>query len=157
MADSNLRRISYKKGDIFFREGDFDDLSLYHIMWGAVGIYANYGKPDEKLLTKLQPEDFFGEMGLIEGRPRSATAVALDSTQVLKISADELSQYFEEKPQKVLQIMQYMSSRMRELSNDYLDACDTIRDYLESNKEIEEKSPSLFERMKRFAGFSRKG
>ena len=67
---------TFKKGEIIFKQGDLSDC-MYDILWGQVGIYADYGTPEEKLLTTLETERFFGEMGMIEGRLRSATAVAL--------------------------------------------------------------------------------
>ena len=68
---------TYKKGQVIFKEGDKAEC-MYDIRWGSVGIYANYGTKEEKLLTKLSTEEFFGEMGLIDDQPRSATAVALE-------------------------------------------------------------------------------
>ena len=65
-----------KRTEIIFNEGDKSD-RMYDIRHGRVGIYANYGTKEEKLLTELTKDQFFGEMGIIEGYPRSATAVAL--------------------------------------------------------------------------------
>ena len=58
---------TFKKGEVIFKQGDLSDC-MYDILWGEVGIYADYGTPEEKLLTTLETERFFGEMGMIEGR-----------------------------------------------------------------------------------------
>ena len=88
----------------------------------------DYGKPDEKLLTQLSASDraCFGEMGLIDELPRSATAVALDRVRVYRITHEGFGPYFQDNPDAVLQIMQNMSQRIRGLTNDYLNACRTV-------------------------------
>ena len=119
---------------------------------GTVGIYANYGTPEEKLLTELKSEEFFGEMGLIEGSPRSATAVALEkNTEVQVITADTFENYFKERPTKVYMIMQHMSHRLRKLTDDYMKACRTVSQVVEAEKSDGEKSGELKEDMKKFA------
>ena len=107
----------FQQGEVIFRQGDAAGC-MYDIYWGKVGIYADYGTPQERLLTELHDENFFGELGMIDGEPRSATAVALsDDTQVETISEAEFAGYFKEKPLRVLQIMGHMCKRIRELSN----------------------------------------
>lgn len=125
---------AFKKGGVIFQQGDASDC-MYDILWGKVGIYVNYGTPEEKLLTTLETEQFFGEMGMIEGVPRSATAVALTSdTKVRIITPETFQELFKESPAKVLLIMQNMSRRLRELTGEYLEACQTVADSVEAEK-----------------------
>lgn len=132
-----------KKGEIIFRQGD-TSTCMYDVFWGKVGIYANYGTPEEKLLTTLETEQFFGEMGMIEGLPRSATAVALTSdTKVRVITPESFQSYFQEKPAKVLLIMQNMSHRLRKLTGEYLNACQTVAKSAEAEQAGEEISGDL--------------
>ena len=80
-----MNKATFKKGEIIFRQGEPGNC-MYDIHWGRVGVYAEYGTANEKKLAELYPGDFFGEMGLLEQSPRSATVVALeDSTQVSAI------------------------------------------------------------------------
>lgn len=131
---------SFKKNDIIFREGDFSP-RMYNINWGSVGIYANYGKPTEKLLTTLKVDQFFGEMGLIDHAPRSATAVALENdTEVQLIPEERFADYLHEKPQMVLMMMQHLSSRLRKLTNSYMEICRVAAEAAEAAiKEREEE------------------
>ena len=145
----------FKKGEIIFNEGDWE-MCMYDIRWGNVGIYADYGKDTQKLLTELAAEDYFGEMGLVESLPRSATAVALNDVTLNVITSEGLGDYFSEKPQKVLSIMQHMSNRIRELSADYKEACDTIAEYVELEGANAAKPDSLIKRMMKFVGISKK-
>jgi len=124
-AQANPKRVkkTFRKNEIIFREGDAASC-LYDICWGKVGIFANYGTDNQRLLTELNPDEFFGEMGLISHLPRSATAVALEeNTQVQLISEEVFSGYLQEKPAKVLMIMMHLSSRIRKLTKDYMEVC----------------------------------
>ena len=115
----------YKKGEVIFRQGDAGD-SMFDIHWGRIGVYSNYGTKQEKLLTVLESGDFLGEMGMIDHAPRSATAVAMENgTSVSEITEEGLGELFRESPAKVLMIMQQLSARLRKLTNDYMDACQT--------------------------------
>lgn len=132
---------NYKKGEVIFNEGSFEK-AMYDLVKGSVGIYANYGKPEVKLLTTLKAEDgaTFGEMGLLESMPRSATAVALEDVQAHYITGETFGGYFCEDPAAVLAIMQNMSKRIRELTQDYLDACRAVTESVDSEKTGKEKS-----------------
>ena len=112
----------FKQGEIIFRQGDPGD-SMYDIFSGRVGVYAAYGTANEKLLTELKANEFFGEMGLLEKAPRSATVVALEDTAVYVIGEDDFNDYFIKQPEKALQIMRQLSQRLRRRTEDYLEAC----------------------------------
>ena len=139
----------YKKGQIILKEKSFE-LAIYDVMLGRVGVYMNYGTPEEKLLTTLETERFFGEMGMIEGRLRSATAVALEKDTRLKvITPESFDAYFKESPAKVLLIMQNMSHRIRELTRDYLEACRAVAEAVETEKTGKEKSSWFKEKVRK--------
>lgn len=141
---------SCKKGEVIFRQGDPSGC-MYDILWGKVGIYAGYGTPEEKLLTTLMPEQFFGEMGMIEGCLRSATAVALEKdTRLRVITPESFDAYFRSSPAKVMLIMQNMSRRIRGLTRDYLDACRAADELLETADSGKEKSGWFKEHLGKF-------
>lgn len=62
-----------KKGDVIFERNDYSD-TFFTVFRGTVGIQINPSNPD--LLVKLGEGEFFGEMGLISGRRRTATVLA---------------------------------------------------------------------------------
>lgn len=139
-----------KRNEVIFREGDKSDC-MYDIRTGTVGIYANYGKKNEKLLTELTVDQFFGEMGIIEGYPRSATAVAMgDVTELLVVSKDHFEEYCKENPEKTVLIMKNMSSRIRDLTQEYLKACRTVSEIMEAEQKGQKWSENLLGRMRRF-------
>ncbi len=117
---------TYPKGTIIFREGEPGNC-MYDIHFGRIGIYTGYGTPEEKLLTELFANKFFGEMGMIDGEPRSATAVVMaDNTTLETIYPEDLEELIETNPLKVDMIMQHLSGRLRHLTADYADACEEV-------------------------------
>lgn len=141
---------TYQRGQVIFREGDEADC-MYDIHWGTVGIYAHYGTKQEKLLMKLESEGFFGEMGLVDLEPRSATAVALEKdTKVELITGEDFGTFLQDRPGTVLMIMQHMSQRIRDLTKDYLEACGTVAEAVDTEKNNKEKSKGLLNKLKKF-------
>lgn len=138
----------YKKGEVIFNQGDIAT-SMFDITWGTVGIFSDYNTPHEKKISEIRTGESFGEMGLIEYRPRSATAVALENdTRIKEVTPDDFASYFKEKPGKILTIMGQLSSRLRKTTADYIDACRTISELSEC--ENKPKSSSLASRVKKF-------
>ena len=78
---------------------------MYEIIDGCVGIYSDYQTDEAKLLTKLYAEAVFGEMGVLDDMPRSATAVCQTDCTVLVVKAERFMQFFQDKPAKVLEIL----------------------------------------------------
>jgi CRP-like cAMP-binding protein len=114
---------TYKRDEVIFRQNDFAD-SMYDILSGSVGIYIAYGTEDENRLAVLKAGHTLGEMGLIDLAPRSATAVALEDGTVLEeISEKEFASYFDDKPERLLEIMRQLSARVRNQTKDYEAAC----------------------------------
>ena len=139
-----------KRNEVIFHEGDKSDC-MYDIRLGNVGIFANYGTKEEKLLTELTKDQFFGEMGIIEGYPRSATAVALgDVTELTVIAKNDFEDYCKRNPEKSILIMKNMSARIRDLTRSYLEACHTIAESMEADQKGEKKSLNLLSRLKKY-------
>lgn len=139
----------FQEKEVIFRQGDRGNW-MFDILQGKVGIYTEYGTENQVELVVLEPGQFFGEMGLIEHLPRSATAVALENdTQLQKIDDEAFMQYFIDKPDKTISIMQHMSFRIRALTADYLNACRALNDTVEA--ELDEKKKAGFKaRFKKF-------
>jgi CRP-like cAMP-binding protein len=114
--------IRFHAGDVIFRAGEQADC-LYHIHDGQVGIYSDYRKENENLLSTLYVDEVFGEMSILDDMPRSATAVCLTDCVLLVVKPENFMQFFQEKPAKVLQILQQMCFQLRSLSRKYLEVC----------------------------------
>ena len=118
---------SYAAGTVIFREGE-PGRCMYVVHWGKIGIYADYGKPEQKLLTELFPGQSFGEMGMIANEARSATAVTLEESTLEIIGPDDLEELFKENPPKVDMLLRNLSARLRKLTADYSALCEKIQE-----------------------------
>lgn len=123
-ADSPLPIEEYGKGTIIVRQGETGEY-MFAVHGGAVGIYTNYGTALEKKLTTLYANSFFGEMGMLDLEPRSATAVAEeDGTIIEVIRPADLEELFKSNPIEVEMILCHLSNRLRRLTKDYVAACE---------------------------------
>ena len=147
-----MKEITFGKDQVIFREGD-NATTMYDILSGKVGIYKNYGAKNEQQIIVMEAGQVFGEMGMIEYYPRSATAVALEDTVVEELGESELRDYFKNKPEKLLQLMKVLSQRVRETTQKYMNVCRTINDHEKARlaKNAEEMEKLRME-MEQYAG-----
>jgi CRP-like cAMP-binding protein len=144
-----IELIGFRKRQIIFREGERGSC-MYEVDSGLVGIFIEYGKRGQKKLTEVAPGGFFGEMGMVRGFVRSATAVSLDDqTSVRPISWETLGLYFKEAPAKIVGIMQQMGQRIEKLSEDYLAACGAVQELSTRCGELAEENRKLARKLNR--------
>ena len=145
---ADMKQITYQKGEVIFREGEFKT-TMYEILHGAVGIYAKLGSPEERRLTELQAGRYFGEMGMVETFPRSASAVAEEDGTVLEeITAEDFGEYIRTRPLHVMAIMQNLSGRLRELTEEYRDVCGVIAQLEQVSGDTAEKKKGFLSSLK---------
>ena len=143
----------YKKGEIIFKQGEYAPV-MYDILSGSVGAYTAYGTENETLLTVMQPGQFLGEMGLIEAYPRSATAVAMeDGTMLQEIGEKEFSEYFQDRPVRLLLILRQISESLRDRTADYEAACKIRDEMLATRKTPENRNSTFLEKIKSILKF----
>ena len=83
LAEHAVRR-SLARGDTIFRQGDEGD-TLYVIAEGLVKVWVSSGEGGEMVLATLRSPDAFGELSAVDGRPRSASATALEPTTLVAL------------------------------------------------------------------------
>ena len=88
----------------------------------------------------------------------TASVAALENTTLLKITRDDLEEYFTKNPDKILRVMKQMAERLRDLTDDYMEACRTISemDRCDADADEEEQIPGLVERIARFTAIFKK-
>jgi CRP/FNR family cyclic AMP-dependent transcriptional regulator len=79
---ATLRTRRFRRGEVVFHAGDPGD-ALFLIMSGEIKISLPSETGDEAILASLRPGDVFGELALLDGAPRSATATALVATEIV--------------------------------------------------------------------------
>ena len=109
-------RSSYQRafagGEILFDEGDPGD-KLYVIQAGAVEL-TREGSEGHRLVARLGPGDFFGELGVVLGRPSTTRAVAIEDTRVLELDRGTLEAMCLEEPQIAIRLIRVLVSRLIE-------------------------------------------
>ena len=83
----NLRHRHFRRNEVIFHQGDPGD-ALHVISSGAVKILLPSPDGEEAIIATLRPGDFFGEMAILDGEPRSATATAIEPTETASLSRD---------------------------------------------------------------------
>ena len=107
----NLSR-NYKKGETIFHQGSPSDCAFI-IGSGSVEILQET-REGEKVIGKLKENEIFGEMGLIDGQPRSATARALEDSVMYVINRNSFDILVQKNPKALLPILKVLTSRLRE-------------------------------------------
>ena len=146
-----MKTITYNENEIIFEEGTFGK-AMYDVVEGKVGIYSKYKTGKEKLIAELGADEIFGEMGMLEFYPRSATAVALKpDTVIAEIPGDDLASYLSGKPDKLLKVLRLLSRRTRETDEKYLEACRIVYESDQAEKKGVARSAKLDEELQRVA------
>jgi len=110
---------SFKKDQIVFCEGEPGD-ELYIIQKGSVKI-IKITDDNEILLAVLKTGDIFGEMALLESKPRAAGAVAYEDCQLMAVNKENFQQMIKTQPQLIARLTTLLSERIwliyRQLAN----------------------------------------
>ncbi len=114
---------SYIAGECIFSQGD-PGLGLYIIRTGEVTITRFTSNNEELLLATLLKGDFFGELALIDGGKRSASAIAKTDTKIAVIFKPDLDEFIDKYPLKGIKILkgvlQIITYRLRKMDDDFL-------------------------------------
>src|SRR4029079_19118584 len=97
---NRLREVAVEAGQTVFAQGDEGD-SMYVIETGAVDIIAGSGK-QKVTVAALFKQQYFGELSLLDGAPRSATAIANRATQLLALDRDDFVEFIKRRPEAAL-------------------------------------------------------
>lgn len=89
-----------------------DGDSLYVIVEGRVRVVREREGREQKL-AELGPGEFFGEMALLDGKPRSATVIAEEDTQCMILPRWELQRAMRRDPEVAIHMLAVLSERLR--------------------------------------------
>jgi CRP/FNR family cyclic AMP-dependent transcriptional regulator len=106
----------YRRNETIFHQGDPGD-SLYIIETGAVKIVLPSPEgAGEAILATLGPGDFFGELVLLDGAERSATAIAHEATTALVLRRDAFSRLIDTVPSLSRELLAALAAELRRLT-----------------------------------------
>ena len=109
---ANLRRRTFQRGEVIFHQDDPGD-RLHFLADGLVKISIVSRDGRENDIALLRPGDCFGEMSVLDGGFRSATAVAMEPTETMTLTREDFLDFLNLHSQVALQIIVLMVRRLR--------------------------------------------
>ncbi len=109
----------FDPGETIFQKGDPGE-ALYLVLTGKVRIFRESLEGRRKVLAYIHPSEIFGEMSLVEDRPRSASAIAETSTEVLVLFRDTYMNLLRRFPLLGHNLARIIASRLREMNDEIL-------------------------------------
>lgn len=85
-----VSRVCFVPGEVIFRQGDPGDF-VYVITDGQVEIVREEPRGEEKVINRLGPGEYFGEMALISNAPRTATVRAITRVKAVALARDDFT------------------------------------------------------------------
>jgi CRP/FNR family cyclic AMP-dependent transcriptional regulator len=108
-----LKEVRVKSGEELFHVGDPGD-QLFLVRSGAIELSAKDYLGQKIVFHVAKHGDMFGELSLLDEGPRTATAQALEDTELVELGRAELLKFIRQKPDAALDLMTVMGRRMRE-------------------------------------------
>ena len=143
-----LEEIDYAEGDVIFKQGE-EGSSLFIIDEGAVEISYGEGRGRIALATLFDGQ-YFGELSLFDGSPRSATATATKRSRLICLDREHLVDFVNKNPAAALRIIAEMSERLRQTNE--LMSRQVSRNVLEEEEEHLTFGQRVADRVAAFGG-----
>src|SRR6201996_8356634 len=105
------RRV-FPAGAVIFSQGDAGD-ALYGVITGRVRISASGPDGKEMFLNIMEPGDTFGEIALLDGNPRTATASVMAPSELLIIAREPFLALLQREPQVAVHLLKLLCQRIR--------------------------------------------
>jgi len=104
--------LELRRGDVLFREGDDPD-ELFVVVSGRIAIANRSIDGRESMVALMEEGDLFGEMGLFDGRGRSAEARALESSVVTAVPYGPVRSLYQDDPTLLWRVVTMLTDRLR--------------------------------------------
>ena len=102
--------VDYPRGAVIARQGDVGT-GFFVVASGSVEVVR-----DGAVIARLGPGEFFGELSVLDGLPRTAQVIASEPTTCLALASWEFEGVVRENPSVALSVMRGLASRLRELT-----------------------------------------
>jgi CRP/FNR family cyclic AMP-dependent transcriptional regulator len=103
---------SYRRGEVIFHQDD-PGSAMHLIKSGQVKIATTSPEGEEVIMAILKDSDFFGELSLLDDKPRSADAVAMEATQTLMLRRGDFMDALGKHPEIVSSVLASLAERLR--------------------------------------------
>jgi CRP-like cAMP-binding protein len=119
---TRCRRQRYSRNEVVFRQGEIGD-SVHLLAKGTVAVRVATPSGDVATLDVLRPGEAFGEQALVgDDDRRSATIVALESTETMRLTRDEFVKLLVDQPNTGRLLVAMLDARLRATSQSLLEA-----------------------------------
>jgi hypothetical protein len=102
----------YVEGERVVREGDPGE-NLYLVVEGELGVWRGHGGDQPQRLNTLGPGSYFGEMSILDHRPRSASVVTSCASRLLVLEGGRLRELILDQPEIAFEIFRVLTARVR--------------------------------------------
>ncbi len=109
------------RGDALFSMGDRPD-AMYVVLSGRIAIVSTAADGRDSVISLMEEGDLFGEMGLFDGRGRSAGARALEASEVLAVPYGPVRRLYENRPDHLWRVVGMLVRRLRAAGTALTDA-----------------------------------
>lgn len=110
----------YPKNTVLVSEGD-ESSHLYIIRKGTVSAYLNDEDGRQVNLNYMHEGEYFGELSLLDGKPRSASVISITECEVILVSRVSVHELLHKHPDFSLQLLTELTRRVRELTDSVKD------------------------------------
>jgi CRP-like cAMP-binding protein len=110
IADRSVE-VDYAAGGVIVREGEIGT-GFFVVVSGAVRVVR-----DGETISTLGPGEFFGELSVLDHRPRNAQVVAAEPTACLALASWDLEAVISEQPRVALAMLRVLAGRLRDVSD----------------------------------------
>jgi CRP-like cAMP-binding protein/small-conductance mechanosensitive channel len=133
-----LRYSPFAKGNVIARQGDEKSHWLYIIINGEAEVYVDLPNGKRRTVSALSRGNFFGEMGLLTGAPRSASVIARTDVECYRIDKEVVEELLQARPSIADEISHILVKRRAELDTamQNLDATGAHKDLSQQRNEI---------------------
>lgn len=107
------KRRKFSREQNIIHESDDTSHTFFLIASGEVKVYLSGSDGRETILALLGPGDFFGEMSLIDGEPRSASVKSTSNSELITIHRDDFVEKMRQFPDLAMSFLEEMSHRLR--------------------------------------------
>lgn len=104
---------NYRAGTVLFRESDRGGFVLA-VRNGRVKVFVSTPSGREIVLAIKAPGDLLGELSAIDGRPRSATAVAIEPGQAVVVSNEVFDDVIDSHPRLAVRLLRTLATQLRD-------------------------------------------
>jgi CRP-like cAMP-binding protein len=143
---SRMKSESFAPGEVILRQGDPGG-SAYIVKSGRVRILLSHGAGVTEQVACIAPGGFFGEMSLLTGEPRTATALALEQADCYRLGKTELDVIFSAHPNLAEDIAALLAERQTGLAA----AREKLGEEAERQKNAQSRN-DLLTRIRRYFG-----